>query len=99
MPVKHMAGPRAAGSQKVLGYNANAMCLQVRAASGNGATPAGSDREYDYDLFTIGAGSGGVRASRFAASTYGECLSKLHSLARHAVPWKWLQTYPMKGQL
>ena len=50
------------------------MCLQVRAASGNGATPAGSDREYDYDLFTIGAGSGGVRASRFAASTYGECL-------------------------
>src|SRR5690348_12327823 len=26
--------------------------------------------EYDYDLFTIGAGSGGVRASRMAAS-YG----------------------------
>ena len=26
--------------------------------------------EYDYDLFTIGAGSGGVRASRIAAS-YG----------------------------
>lgn len=26
-------------------------------------------REYDYDLFTIGAGSGGVRASRLAAAT------------------------------
>ena len=26
--------------------------------------------EYDYDLFTIGAGSGGVRASRMSAS-YG----------------------------
>src|SRR3546814_999636 len=26
--------------------------------------------QYDYDLFTIGAGSGGVRASRFAAN-YG----------------------------
>ena len=26
--------------------------------------------EYDYDLFTIGAGSGGVRASRMSA-TYG----------------------------
>lgn len=25
--------------------------------------------QYDYDLFTIGAGSGGVRASRFAANT------------------------------
>ena len=24
--------------------------------------------EFDYDLFTIGAGSGGVRASRIAAS-------------------------------
>lgn len=27
--------------------------------------------KFDYDLFTIGAGSGGVRASRFAASTFG----------------------------
>lgn len=30
----------------------------------------GSGGDYDYDLFTIGAGSGGVRGSRFAAS-YG----------------------------
>lgn len=37
----------------------------VRADSDNGAEPA---RTYDFDLFTIGAGSGGVRASRFAAS-------------------------------
>ena len=27
-----------------------------------------ADAEYDYDLFVIGAGSGGVRASRVAAS-------------------------------
>lgn len=27
--------------------------------------------EYDFDLFTIGAGSGGVRASRMAASNHG----------------------------
>ncbi|CAN6553944.1 unnamed protein product [Malus baccata var. baccata] len=33
--------------------------------SGNGADSA---RHYDFDLFTIGAGSGGVRASRFAAN-------------------------------
>ncbi|XP_010264382.1 PREDICTED: glutathione reductase, chloroplastic-like [Nelumbo nucifera] len=38
----------------------------VRAESENGAEP----RHYDFDLFTIGAGSGGVRASRFSAS-YG----------------------------
>jgi hypothetical protein len=27
--------------------------------------------DYDYDLVTLGAGSGGVRASRLAASAYG----------------------------
>lgn len=39
----------------------------TRADSNNGV---GSDsvRQYDFDLFTIGAGSGGVRASRFAAN-------------------------------
>ncbi|KAG8389265.1 hypothetical protein BUALT_Bualt02G0211000 [Buddleja alternifolia] len=37
----------------------------IRAESTNGAEPS---RHYDYDLFTIGAGSGGVRASRFAAN-------------------------------
>ncbi|KAK1560123.1 hypothetical protein Q3G72_022433 [Acer saccharum] len=37
----------------------------VRADSDNGADPT---RRYDFDLFTIGAGSGGVRASRFAAN-------------------------------
>lgn len=36
----------------------------TRAESTNGAEP----RHYDFDLFTIGAGSGGVRASRFAAN-------------------------------
>ncbi|XP_076930606.1 glutathione reductase, chloroplastic-like [Bidens hawaiensis] len=36
----------------------------TRAESANGAEP----RTYDFDLFTIGAGSGGVRASRFAAN-------------------------------
>ncbi|OEL17941.1 Glutathione reductase, chloroplastic [Dichanthelium oligosanthes] len=38
------------------------------AAAPNGASAEG---EYDYDLFTIGAGSGGVRASRFASTFYG----------------------------
>ncbi|KAG8073579.1 hypothetical protein GUJ93_ZPchr0006g45249 [Zizania palustris] len=37
-------------------------------ASPNGAS---SEGDYDYDLFTIGAGSGGVRASRFASTLYG----------------------------
>lgn len=37
-------------------------------AAPNGSSSAG---EYDYDLFTIGAGSGGVRASRFASTLYG----------------------------
>jgi len=32
---------------------------------------ATSSGEYDYDLFTIGGGSGGVRGSRFASKLYG----------------------------
>ncbi|KAJ6868417.1 glutathione reductase [Populus alba x Populus x berolinensis] len=39
--------------------------LATRAEAENGAEPS---RHYDFDLFTIGAGSGGVRASRFAAN-------------------------------
>ncbi|OMP09831.1 hypothetical protein COLO4_05102 [Corchorus olitorius] len=39
--------------------------FSVRAESENGSEPP---RHYDFDLFTIGAGSGGVRASRFAAN-------------------------------
>ncbi|XP_010554451.1 PREDICTED: glutathione reductase, chloroplastic [Tarenaya hassleriana] len=39
--------------------------LTVRANSENGAD---TGRQFDFDLFTIGAGSGGVRASRFAAN-------------------------------
>ncbi|CAL9750804.1 unnamed protein product [Musa acuminata subsp. burmannicoides] len=39
-------------------------------ASADGGNGAPDPRQFDFDLFTIGAGSGGVRASRFAA-TYG----------------------------
>jgi glutathione reductase (NADPH) len=39
----------------------------------NGAAPRAAEREYDYDLFTIGAGSGGMRASRVASALYGAC--------------------------
>ncbi|KAI7845496.1 hypothetical protein COHA_001042 [Chlorella ohadii] len=40
-----------------------------KADAGNGS--AADAGKYDYDLFCIGAGSGGVRASRVAAGTYG----------------------------
>lgn len=49
-------------------------------SSGNGAAANGSGK-YDFDLFTIGAGSGGVRAARFAASTFGGQLSFLQALS------------------
>jgi glutathione reductase (NADPH) len=43
------------------------------ASSSNGASTSGNDNNgaYDYDFFCIGAGSGGVRAARVAAGTYG----------------------------
>jgi glutathione reductase (NADPH) len=46
----------------------------VRAAATNGAAAADGAADgasYDYDFFCIGAGSGGVRAARVAAGTYG----------------------------
>ncbi|VFQ86229.1 unnamed protein product [Cuscuta campestris] len=42
----------------------------ARAESPNASAAAEAPGHYDFDLFTIGAGSGGVRASRFAAN-YG----------------------------
>lgn len=35
---------------------------------------AGKDEKYDFDLFTIGGGTGGVRAARFASADYGTLL-------------------------
>ena len=46
-----------------------AWLLQAEAKS-NGSSN-GDHANYDFDLFTIGAGSGGVRGSRFAAQNYG----------------------------
>lgn len=40
----------------------------TRAETTNGVGSSDPSRNYDFDLFTIGAGSGGVRASRFAAN-------------------------------
>jgi hypothetical protein len=57
----------------------------VRAESGNGSS------EYDYDIITIGAGSGGVRASRFATS-YGEhagaALARNSTSSTQTVHWQ-----------
>lgn len=46
--------------------------MQTTASSGdsNGSAPS-TEQKYDYDLFTLGAGSGGTRASRMSASNHG----------------------------
>ncbi|CAL4916658.1 unnamed protein product [Urochloa decumbens] len=53
--------------RRVLSVSASA----AAAGGGNGAASAAAGREYDYDLFTIGAGSGGMRAARVASALYG----------------------------
>eukprot|EP00877_Chromochloris_zofingiensis_P011984 jgi/Chrzof1/7039/Cz02g08150.t1 len=69
-------GGQGSGSQTVSSVHANRKVgyrqrsVLVRAAGGNGANSNESGGSYDYDLFAIGAGSGGVRAARFA-SNYG----------------------------
>lgn len=48
--------------------------LQVRCMASNGSG------EYDYDLFTIGAGSGGVRAARQSAGKGVQITQFLHNV-------------------
>ncbi|XP_027362997.1 glutathione reductase, chloroplastic [Abrus precatorius] len=51
----------------LLSLSTRCRTFAVRADSQNGVNAA-AHAHYDFDLFTIGAGSGGVRASRFAAN-------------------------------
>ena len=46
-------------------------CLLQAEAKSNGSSNS-EHANYDFDLFTIGAGSGGVRGSRFAAQNFGK---------------------------
>ena len=46
------------------GCRSRPRAMTIRSVSTNGT----GDETYDYDLFTIGAGSGGVRAARQSAS-------------------------------
>lgn len=41
-----------------------------------GGDSSAEDSDYDYDVFVIGGGSGGVRAARTAASQGGSCPTK-----------------------
>jgi glutathione reductase (NADPH) len=57
--------PQSLSTKTLISLSPPRRTFAVRAESQNGAEPAG---QYDFDLFTIGAGSGGVRASRFASN-------------------------------
>lgn len=56
-------------------------CTQVRAASSGNGAGNGAGEQYDFDLFTLGAGSGGTRASRMAAQNHGEDLRRFDNIA------------------
>lgn len=65
--------PRSLRAARTAGAAPRRRATRLAASNGNGngaaASPA-DNGEYDYDLFFIGAGSGGVRGARFASS-YG----------------------------
>ncbi|CAN6305203.1 unnamed protein product [Urochloa humidicola] len=63
--------PLAAASPGAQLHRALSVSASAAAGGGNGAASGAAGREYDYDLFTIGAGSGGMRASRVASALYG----------------------------
>ncbi|KAL6771736.1 GSR2 [Auxenochlorella protothecoides x Auxenochlorella symbiontica] len=68
--VKQARGFQPLAKPSGLSRRAGGQRLRCYAAASNGRSKS-SSHDYDYDLFTIGAGSGGVRASRIAASNYG----------------------------
>ena len=68
MTVTQSSGPRKSLNPRANGLHAVASAAANPSAA-NGATT--SSTNFDYDLFCIGAGSGGVRAARVAAGTYG----------------------------
>ena len=51
------------------------MLVQTVASSSRAMASAAKDDKYDFDLFTIGGGTGGVRAARFASMDYGMWLT------------------------
>jgi len=51
----------------------------------DGEAPVADGEQYDYDLFVIGAGSGGVRGSRTAAS-FGAKVGYIHPSVVQSVP-------------
>lgn len=72
-----LAGGALAGAVVALGSAARRQHRRHLAAPSRGryrsaaTASASSCGKYDYDLFTIGGGSGGVRGTRWAASQYG----------------------------
>ncbi|CAD6205138.1 unnamed protein product [Miscanthus lutarioriparius] len=66
LPLAASAASQGAHLRRALSVSASAT-----AGGNNDAAPRAAEREYDYDLFTIGAGSGGMRASRVASALYG----------------------------
>ena len=52
----------------------NSRGVQVLA---NGTSEAENGKQYDYDFFSIGGGTGGVRAARWSAMNFGEPQSTL----------------------
>ncbi|RLN39745.1 glutathione reductase, chloroplastic [Panicum miliaceum] len=64
--------PLLAATAAVTSPSARLRCaLSVSTSAAAGGSNGAAEREYDYDLFTIGAGSGGMRASRLASALYG----------------------------
>ena len=61
------------------GCRSRPRAMMIRSVSTNGT----GEETYDYDLFTIGAGSGGVRAARQSASRGTLSTSADHRVVAH----------------
>lgn len=65
---KPLLHPSISRSPFILRLSSRTSASASASAANNSASASGGGDNYDFDLFTIGAGSGGVRASRLAAN-------------------------------
>ena len=68
--VASMSAKAILGGRRSAGVSTSVTSVTAAAAA-HGTQNGAQQDEFDYDLFCIGAGSGGVRAARVAAGTYG----------------------------
>lgn len=87
-----LSSPHSLATPQVLKTSPTFADHRVYSGIAAGSKDMTKKHDYDYDLVTIGAGSGGVRASRFAAQYYGAKVAIIE------LPFGWIASDEVGGE-